>query len=120
MGNRNAPEEARKYTKYAWWFMLVFALAFPFSAIVGEGVTVTMGYPSANFDTNPPPTHVAIISNLCAMLAFALPTIGVIYFGRKAVKAGDETAKAVMLIGLIVGLGIPILMMTRVFITLFG
>lgn len=117
MGNSDAPAPARKDTRTAWVFIAIFMVTFPLAALVSELVLSAFGFHSAEFSLRPAPGKVLLLSNICGMIVFALPSIGVVFFGRRAVKRGDDSSKMVMLIGLLIGIGIPVLLIARLVFT---
>jgi hypothetical protein len=80
-----------------------FVLAF----IVGEGLISALGYPSGG-DAQAP-WWAAVIAVIPALLVFVVPAGLSLYFGRRALRLGDDRARAPMIVAVAIAGGFVVL-----------
>jgi hypothetical protein len=69
----------------AWRAGLLFVVSFVLAFVVGEGLATALGY-SAEDGVQLRP---ALLAGIPACVVFALPTLLVAHYGRRAVREGD-------------------------------
>jgi hypothetical protein len=87
-------------TRRSWISLALFPLAFVAAFVVGEGLASLLGYPVGE----PPdaPWWVVVVAGLPALAIFSLPALLALHFGRRALRQGDQRARAPMTIGVVV------------------
>lgn len=86
----------------AWLSLLLYPLSFVTAFAVGEGLVALMGYPSAG--TENPPWSVVLLAGVPALVVFVLPGLLALKFGRRAARAGAESAMVPAVLGILVAL----------------
>lgn len=86
-------------TRRAWWSLVGFVPSFVLAFVVGEGLVAALGYPSGGDTT--PPWWAMLIAVTPALLVFVLPAVLCLHFGRRALRQGDDSAKAPMILALV-------------------
>jgi hypothetical protein len=95
------PDVARDL-RHAWLSLLLYPLSFVAAFAIGEGLAALMGYPSGGSES--PPWFVPLLAGVPALLVFVLPGLLSLKFGRRAARAGAESAMLPAVIGLLVAL----------------
>lgn len=98
---------ASTYTHRAWWSLLGFVPSFPLSFLVGEGLISLLGHDVGGGTT--PPLWAILLATIPALVVFALPAFFAVHFGRRAVREGDTSARAPMVIGVVLAGGFVLL-----------
>lgn len=80
-----------------------FALAF----LIGEGLISALGYPTGGAEQAP--WWAALIATTPALGVFVLPAVSASYFGRRAMRYGDNRARIPIALALIVAAGFVLL-----------
>lgn len=89
--------------RLAWLSLLLYPLSFVAAFMVGEGLAALMGYPSGGSES--PPWFVPMLAGVPALLVFVLPGLLSLKFGRRAARAGAESAMLPAIVGMLVALG---------------
>ena len=95
------PDVARDVRR-SWLSLLLYPLSFVAAFAIGEGLGALMGYPSGSAES--PPWFVSVLAAVPALVVFVLPGLLSLKFGRRAARAGAESAMLPAVIGLIVAL----------------
>ncbi len=95
------PDAARDQRR-AWLSLLLYPLSLVAAFAVGEGLAALMGYPSGGSES--PPWFVPLLAGVPALVVFVLPGLLSLKFGRRAARAGAESAMLPAVIGLLVAL----------------
>lgn len=89
--------------RFAWLSLLLYPLSFAAAFLVGEGLAALMGYPTGGAES--PPWFVPLLAGAPALVIFVLPGLLSLKFGRRAARAGAESAMVPAILGIVVGLG---------------
>ena len=82
----------------AWWSLALLPPAFVVAFIVGEGLITLYGY---EIDAAESPPRWAILgAGVPALLVFAVPAMVTTHFARRGLAAGDQGARAPMLVAI--------------------
>jgi hypothetical protein len=94
------PVDGHRDRYRSWLSLVLYPLAFLAAFGVGEGLASALGHPVGGDTT--PPVWVVLVSTLPALLVFCVPGALALFFGRRALRAGDQAARAPMTIGVVV------------------
>lgn len=94
-------------TRRAWWSLLGFVPSFGLAFLIGEGLISAIGYPSGGAEQAP--WWAALIAVTPALGVFVLPAVSAVYFGRRAMRCGDNGARIPMALALVVAAGFVLL-----------
>lgn len=86
----------------AWLSLLLYPLSFVAAFAVGEGLVALMGYPSGGAEN--PPWSVVLLAGVPALVIFVLPGLLALKLGRRAARAGAESAMVPAVLGILVAL----------------
>ena len=89
--------------RFAWLSLLLYPLSFTAAFLVGEGLAALMGYPTGSAES--PPWFVPLLAGAPALVIFVLPGLLSLKFGRRAARAGAESAMVPAILGVVVALG---------------
>ncbi len=95
-------EVMERDARRAWLSLLLYPLSFAAAFLVGGGLASLMGYPSG--DAASPPWFVVLLAGVPALIVFAVPGLLSLKFGRRAARAGAESAMVPAVIGILVAL----------------
>ncbi|MGZ4447734.1 MAG: hypothetical protein ACXVWZ_01130 [Nocardioides sp.] len=85
----------------AWWSFALYAPSLVAAFLTGEGLLAAMGHSG----DQSPPAGIALAAGLPAIVVFALPTLLVWFFGRRAVRGGDPDGRTPVVVALVVAGG---------------
>jgi hypothetical protein len=89
---------AMRDVRRAWWALGLFVVSFVGAFVTGEGLATALGHAS----DEEVPVGVALAAGLPACAVFALPTLVVWHFGRRAVNAGDRGGRPPVIVAVAV------------------
>jgi hypothetical protein len=95
------------FTRRAWWSLLGFVPSFGLAFLIGEGLISALGYPPGGAE--PAPWWAALIAATPALIVFVLPAVSAVYFGKRAMRYGDDRARIPMVLALVVAAGFLLL-----------
>jgi hypothetical protein len=95
------------FTRRAWWSLLGFVPSFGLAFLIGEGLISALGYPPGGSEQAP--WWLALIAVTPAVIVFVLPALSAVYFGRRAMRHGDNEARIPVALALIVAAGFVLL-----------
>ena len=96
-----------RFTRRAWWSLLGFVPSFVLAFVIGEGLVSALGYPTGG-DIQAP-WWAALVAVVPALVVFAAPAALSVYFGRRAIRQGDDRARLPMIVGIVVAAGFVLL-----------
>lgn len=91
------------FTRRAWWSLLGFVPSFMLAFLIGEGLISALGYPVGGEETAP--WWAILIATTPALVAFVLPAVAAVYFGRRAMRLGDDRGRLPMVVAVVVAAG---------------
>jgi|BarGraNGADG00312_2_1021985.scaffolds.fasta_scaffold40440_2 hypothetical protein len=98
----------RRYLTLAWLSLIGFVVSFfVVFGVGGSIVYVTVWEPINSKSISP--TWIMLVSDIPALVAFAVPGIAAWIFGRRAQRAGDQRGAVPAWIGLTVSVGFALL-----------
>jgi hypothetical protein len=87
----------------AWWSVVLFVPTLVAAFVTGEGLLAAMGHS----DDQSPPAGTALMAALPAILVFALPTLLVWHFGRRAERHGHPEGRIPVIVAVVIAGGFP-------------
>jgi hypothetical protein len=85
----------------AWVAIALIPVFFLIAMGVGEGLSSLLGYPSGG----DAPVWVTVVTDVAATVTVLVPCLAAVFFGRRAVKAGDRRGLWPAALGTGAGLG---------------
>lgn len=82
----------------AWWSLGLFVPPFAAAFVTGEALLVALGHSG----DHSPPAGTALAAGLPALMVFALPTLLVRHFRRRAGRHGDPESRTPVTVALVV------------------
>ncbi len=95
------------FTRRAWWSLLGFVQSLGLAFLIGEGLISALGYPAGGAEQAP--WWAALIATTPALIVFVLPAVSAVYFGRRAMRHGDDRARIPMALAVILAAGFILL-----------
>lgn len=92
---------APKAVARAWIAIALIPVFFFIAMAVGESLMSLLGYPSGGAA----PAWVTVVTDVAATVTVLLPCLAAVFFGRRAIKAGDRRGVLPAVLGTGAGLG---------------
>lgn len=101
----------------AWWSVAAFVLSFVAATVLGDAILSWTGHDSGDADL---PWHAVVAAGLPAVLILAAPGVAAWYFGRRAIRYGDERGRTPMIVGVTVAAALVALNAAALVVRLLG
>lgn len=84
------------FTRRAWWSLLGFVPSFVLAFLVGEGILSALGYSTDGYPQAP--WWAVLTAAIPALVVFVLPAGFAAYFGRRAIRLGDDRGRTPVIV----------------------
>lgn len=93
---------SNRWVRRAWVGVALVPVFFFIAFAVGEGIYALMGYKPEDADA---PVWAVVVASAVSVLVVLAPCVAAVYFGRRAVRAGDGRGAYPAVIGAVAAVG---------------
>lgn len=101
-----APEptvrDSSPWLRRAWVSVALVPVFFFIAFAVGEGIYALMGYQPEHADA---PLWAVVVASALVVVVVVIPCVAAVYFGRRAIRAGDRRGLVPAVIGAVAAVG---------------